>query len=58
MDMGIIYAKFFMWIMDTLFERVEDRLYLGFGNWDVERGWWALGFWISAEPYITMRMGK
>ena len=58
MDMGIAYARFVMWIMDCFFNRVEDRMYLGFGDYDIQRGWWALGFWISAEPYINMRMGK
>lgn len=56
--MGIAYARFVMWIMDCFFNRVEDRMYLGFGDYDIQRGWWALGFWISAEPYINMRMGK
>ena len=39
-------------ILDLIGQRDELKQYLGYGDFDAERGWWIFGKWVSAERWL------
>lgn len=39
-------------IMNKIAHRSEYKTYLGYGDFETERGWYLFEYWISAERFL------
>ena len=44
-----VIKKIIVKLLDRIGQRDELKTYLGYGDFDTERGWWLFGKWVSAE---------
>lgn len=44
-----MWRKVRSWVLDRIGRRDELRSYLGYGDFDVERGWWVGRRWFSYD---------
>lgn len=47
-----LWNKVLIWLFNHIGERDELKTYLGNGDFESERGWWILGYWISYDKGI------
>lgn len=50
-----IKQRLLFWICESFGHRDELKTYLGYGDFDIERGWWLFGQWVSFEDIEQKR---